>query len=180
MSISEIRALRTGPTLCGITVEKIAANGKIGFGDQQMAEIAGHVQNSDNGEISWNKAIPEIETIDVKKGENGDDIYIINGKDNTVNDNETVVMNKKVMVFKGNSDDISKEPKTIIFLNDNEISKEEMDNLDSKIIKSVNVSKNNNRNEIKIITKNSAGIPDDAVIIVNGKKINNHIDTNRD
>lgn len=166
--------------------KELEPNGKIGFGDQQMAEIAGHVQNSDNGEISWNKAIPEIETIDVKKTNNGEDIYIINGKEYskdelkdkivTVNGsvaiNEDDFTNRKVMIFKGNSTISDETPNTNIFLNDKEISKEEMDNLDSKIIKSVNVSKNNNRNEIKIITKNSAGIPDDAVIIVNGKKIN--------
>ncbi|SHJ28502.1 M56 family metallopeptidase [Flavobacterium haoranii] len=166
--------------------KELEPNGKIGFGDQQMAEIAGHVQNSDNGEISWNKAIPEIETIDVKKTNNGEDIYIINGKeyskdelkdkivtvDGSVAINEDDFTNRKVMIFKGNSTISDETPNTNIFLNDKEISKEEMDNLDSKIIKSVNVSKNNNRNEIKIITKNSAGIPDDAVIIVNGKKIN--------
>ena len=50
------------------------------------------------------------------------------------------------------------------------ISEDDMKKIDVNIIKSVNVSKGNIKKEIKIITKNSSGLPEDAEIYIDGKK----------
>src|SRR5574343_369733 len=101
------------------------------------------------------KANDETQTIEIKKSDKGESIYIINGK--------------KIMVFKGNST-ISDEIKTIIYLDDKIISKEEMDKIDAEIIKSVDVKKGDIKKEIRIVTKNSNGISEDTEIYINGKK----------
>ena len=50
------------------------------------------------------------------------------------------------------------------------ISEDEMNKIDAKIIKSVDVKKGDIKKEIKIITKNSSGLPEDAEIYIDGKK----------
>jgi hypothetical protein len=57
------------------------------------------------------------------------------------------------IVKKLNNTSTSTKPKPTIYLNDKEISKIEMDNLDSKTIKSVDVKKGKSNGEIRIVTK---------------------------
>ena len=74
---------------------------------------------------------------------------------------------KKVFITKKDG----KEEKQIFFINDNEVTKIEMNELDPEVIEQVNVLKNNNgKKEIKIITKNSHGIDEDIEIYINGLK----------
>ena len=73
------------------------------------------------------------------------------------------------MIFKGNSF-LSNEPNTVIYLDDQIISEEEMKKIDAEVIKSVDVKKGNIKKEIKIVTKNSSGLTDDTEIYINGKK----------
>ncbi len=129
------------------------------------------------------KANDETQTIEIKKSDNGESIYIINGKeyskeemkdkivelDGAIEMDENDKTGKKIMVFKGNST-ISDEIKTIIYLDDKIISKEEMDKIDAEIIKSVDVKKGDIKKEIRIVTKNSNGISEDTEIYINGKK----------
>lgn len=156
--------------------KELGENGKIGFGDQTTTTIV--------KEITWNEAMPEIETIDVRKTENGEDIYIINGKeyskeelkdkkvevDGSITVNENDKTKKKIMIFNGNSKITDVEDQTVIFLNDDEISKTEMENLDQEIIQTVTVNKGNTKNEIRIVTKKSTSIPDGTEIYINGIK----------
>lgn len=129
------------------------------------------------------KANDETQTIEIKKSDKGESIYIINGKeyskeemkdkivelDGAIEMDENDKTGKKIMVFKGNST-ISDEIKTIIYLDDKIISKEEMDKIDAEIIKSVDVKKGDIKKEIRIVTKNSNGISEDTEIYINGKK----------
>ena len=57
------------------------------------------------------------------------------------------------IVKKLNNTSTSTKPEPTIYLNDKEISKIEMDNLDSKTIKSVDVKKGKSNGEIRIVTK---------------------------
>ena len=57
------------------------------------------------------------------------------------------------IVKKLNNTSTSTKPEQTIYLNDKEISKIEMDNLDSKTIKSVDVKKGKSNGEIRIVTK---------------------------
>lgn len=61
-------------------------------------------------------------------------------------------------------------PDPIIYLNDNEISKDEMDKIDVKTIKSVDVKKGKSNEEIRIVSKNNNSI-EDAEILLNNKVI---------
>ena len=156
-------------------------NGKIniGFGHPNKNIISSFSEST-----TWNQAIPEIETIDIKINDDGENIYIIDGITFTENDlknkiistngsiKETIDKNSKnkIIVLDGNAKINENEAKTIIFVDDVEISEEEMKTIDNKIIKSVNVIKNGKKDEIKIITKNSSGIPEDAEIYINGVK----------
>lgn len=129
------------------------------------------------------KANDETQTIEIKKSDKGESIYIINGKeyskeemkdkivelDGAIEMDKNDKAGKKIMVFKGNST-ISDEIKTIIYLDDKIISKEEMDKIDAEIIKSVDVKKGDIKKEIRIVTKNSNGISEDTEIYINGKK----------
>lgn len=63
------------------------------------------------------------------------------------------------------------QEKKIIIIDDVEVSEIEMNELDPKVIEQVNVLKNSNgKNEIKIITKNTNGFPEDTEIYINGVK----------
>lgn len=151
----------------------------IGFGHPNNNVISTY-----SDEIKWIDNSSKVETIDIKENEDGNTIYIINGKeyydeelkdkivtvDGSIEASEDNKTKKRIMVFNGKSTISDDVEKTVIFLNGEEISKEEMDKIDPTTIKTVNVNKNNTTNEIKIITKNSAGISDDTAIYINGKK----------
>jgi hypothetical protein len=132
--------------------------------------------------VNWNDA-KSLNTVEIKKSATDETIYIINGKeytkeemkdkivelDGAIEMNEDEKSGKKIMIFKGNST-ISDEPKTIIYLDEKIISKEEMDKIDTEIIKSVDIKKGNIKKEIKIVTKNSNGISEDTEIYIDRKK----------
>lgn len=63
------------------------------------------------------------------------------------------------------------DPVTTIYIDGKEASQAELDALDADVIKSMDVNKNGEKSTIKIITKNTNGIPDDTEIFVNGKKM---------
>jgi hypothetical protein len=131
--------------------------------------------------VNWNDA-KSLGTVEIKKSATDEMIFIINGKeyskeemkDKIVELDGAIEMNKdekggkKVMLFKGKSS-ISEEPKNIIYLDNKIISKEEMELIDSKTIKSVDVKKDVLTNEIKIISYNASD--DDTEIVVNNKVI---------
>ncbi|HBD26642.1 M56 family metallopeptidase [Flavobacterium sp.] len=158
--------------------KEINENGKgnIGFDRNNISTVFAKM---DPDQLEWNDA----KTIEIKKSDTDEVIYIINGKeyskeqmkdkivelDGAIEMNEDDKTGKKTMIFKGNST-ISDEPKTIIYLDEKVISEDEMKKIDANIIKSVDVSKGNIKKEIKIITKNSSGLPEDAEIYINGKK----------
>lgn len=74
---------------------------------------------------------------------------------------------KKIFITKEDG----QQEKKIIFIDDVEVSEVEMNELSPEAIEQVNVLKNNNgKNVIKIITKNSNGIPEDTEIFINGVK----------
>lgn len=132
--------------------KELEPNGKIGFGDQQMIDFATGI------------AFDEAIEIDV----NSETEWVSTEYENLFTE-KTKEPKKKIFI----TTEDGKQEKKIIFIDDVEVSELEMNKLDPEAIEQVNVIKNNNgKNEIKIITKNSAGIPDDAVIIVNGEKIN--------
>lgn len=162
--------------------KEIDENGKvnIGFGHPNDNIISAFSES-----MTWNSSSPEIETIEVKKTENGKNIYIINGEeysdkdlkdkivtvDGSIDASEDAVTKKRIIVFNGDSKITTKEPKTMIFLDEKEISEEEMNELDSEVIEQVNVLKNSNgKNEIKIITKNTNEFPENTEIYINGVK----------
>ncbi|MCW1149098.1 M56 family metallopeptidase [Flavobacterium lacisediminis] len=158
--------------------KEINENGKgnIGFDRNNISTVFAKM---DADQLEWNDA----QTIEIKKSDTDEVIYIINGKeyskeemkdkivelDGAIEMNENEKNGKKIMIFKGNST-ISDEPKTIIYLDEKMISEDEMKRIDANIIKSVDVNKGNIKKEIKIITKNSSGLPEDAEIYINGKK----------
>jgi hypothetical protein len=159
--------------------KEVNENGKgnMGFDRNKISTVFAKM---DADKLEWNDA----QTIEITKSGNDEAIYIINGKeyskdemkdkivelDGAIEMNEDDKTGKKIMIFKGNST-ISDEPKTIVYLDDKIISEEEMKKIDAKIIKSVDVNKNNIKKEIKIVTKNSNGISDDTEIYINGKKV---------
>lgn len=59
------------------------------------------------------------------------------------------------IVKKLNNTNTSNKPEPTIYLDDKEISKDEMDKIDSKTIKSVDVKKGKSNGEIRIVTKNN-------------------------
>ncbi|WP_084329759.1 M56 family metallopeptidase [Flavobacterium sasangense] len=150
--------------------------GKMGFDRNNISTVFAKM---DADKIGWDEA----KTIEIKKSDTDEAIYIINGKeyskeemknkivelDGAIEMNENEKTGKKIMIFRGNST-ISDEPNTLIYLDDKIISEEEMKKIDTKIIKSVDVNKNNIKKEIKIVTKNSNGISEDTEIYINGKK----------
>jgi len=150
--------------------------GKMGFDRNNISTVFAKM---DADKIGWDEA----KTIEIKKSDTDEAIYIINGKeyskeemknkivelDGAIEMNENEKTGKKIMIFRGNST-ISDEPNTLIYLDDKIISEEEMKKVDTKIIKSVDVNKNNIKKEIKIVTKNSNGISEDTEIYINGKK----------
>lgn len=158
--------------------KEINENGKgnIGFDRNNISTVFAKM---DADQLEWNDA----QTIEIKKSDTDEVIYIINGKEyskeemkdkiveleGAIEMNEDEKNGKKIMIFKGNST-ISDEPKTIIYLDEKMISEDDMKKIDANIIKSVNVSKGNIKKEIKIITKNSSGLPEDAEIYIDGKK----------
>lgn len=158
--------------------KEINENGKgnIGFDRNNISTVFAKM---DADQLEWNDA----QTIEIKKSDTDEVIYIINGKeyskeemkdkivelDGAIEMNENEKNGKKIMIFKGNST-ISDEPKTIIYLDEKMISEDEMKRIDANIIKSVDVNKGNIKKEIKIITKNSSGLPEDAEIYIDGKK----------
>ena len=158
--------------------KEINENGKgnIGFDRNNISTIFAKM---DDDKLQWN----DDQTIEIKKSDADEVIYIINGKkyskeemqdkivelDGAIEMNEDEKSGKKIMIFKGNST-ISDEPKTIIYLDEKIISKEEMDKIDTEIIKSVDIKKGNIKKEIKIVTKNSNGISEDTEIYIDGKK----------
>ena len=161
--------------------KEIKDNGKgnIGFDRNNTSTVFAKI-DSDN--LTWEDS-DEMKTIEIKKSDNDETIYIINGKefskdemkdkivelDGSIEVNEDKKSGKKIMIFNGSSS-FSDEPKTIIYLDDKIISEDEMKKIEAKVIKSVDVNKNNIKNEIKIITKNSSGLPEDTEIYINGKK----------
>ncbi len=58
-------------------------------------------------------------------------------------------------------------PDPIIYLNDKEISKDEMDKIDVKTIKSVDVKKGKSNGEIRIVSKNNNSIEDAEIVLDN-------------
>ena len=158
--------------------KEINENGKgnIGFDRNNTSTVFAKM---DADQLEWNEA----QTIEIKKSDTEEVIYIINGKeyskeemkdkivelDGAIEMNEDEKSGKKIMIFKGNST-ISDEPKTIIYLDKKVISKEEMDKIDTEIIKSADIKKGTVKKEIKIITKISNGISEDTEIYINGKK----------
>lgn len=151
---------------------KANGKGKMGFDRNNISTVFAKMQSGD-----------ENQTIKINKSDTDEAIYIINGKeyskeemknkivelDGAIEMNENEKTGKKIMIFRGNST-ISDEPNTLIYLDDKIISEEEMKKIDTKIIKSVDVNKNNIKKEIKIVTKNSNGISEDTEIYINGKK----------
>ena len=82
---------------------------------------------------------------------------------------DTIKKTKKITVHttkEGDNDKI-----TTIYIDDKKATQAELDALDANVIKTMNVNKDGEKSTIKIITKNSNGIPDDTEIFVNGKKI---------
>lgn len=158
--------------------KEINENGKgnIGFDRNNVSTVFAKM---DADKIQWKDA----QTIEIKKSDNDEAIYIINGKeyskeemkdkivelDGAIEMNEDDKTGKKIMIFKGNST-ISDEPKTIVYLDEKIISEDEMNKIDAKIIKSVDVKKGDIKKEIKIVTKNSSGLPENTEIYINGKK----------
>lgn len=158
--------------------KEINENGKgnIGFDRNNISTVFAKMNDD---KLQWN----DDQIIEIKKSDADEVIYIINGKkyskeemqdkivelDGAIEMNEDEKSGKKIMIFKGNST-ISDEPKTIIYLDEKVISKEEMDKIDTEIIKSVDIKKGNIKKEIKIVTKNSNGISEDTEIYVDGKK----------
>jgi len=158
--------------------KEINENGKgnIGFDRNNISTVFAKMNDD---KLQWN----DNQTIEIKKSDADEVIYIINGKkyskeemqdkivelDGAIEMNEDEKSGKKIMIFKGNST-ISDEPKTIIYLDEKVISKEEMDKIDTEIIKSVDIKKGNIKKEIKIVTKNSNGISEDTEIYIDGKK----------
>ncbi|WP_369769273.1 M56 family metallopeptidase [Flavobacterium sp. WC2416] len=58
-----------------------------------------------------------------------------------------------------------------IYIDGKEASQADLDALDPSVIKTMDVNKNDEKSTIKIITKNSNGIPNDTEIFINGKKM---------
>lgn len=151
---------------------KANGKGKMGFDRNNISTVFAKMQSGD-----------ENQTIKIKKSDTDETIYIINGKeyskeemkdkivelDGAIEMNEDSKTGKKIMIFKGNSF-LSNEPNTVIYLDDQIISEEEMKKIDAEVIKSVDVKKGNIKKEIKIVTKNSSGLTDDTEIYINGKK----------
>ena len=82
---------------------------------------------------------------------------------------DTIKKTKKITVQKskeGNNDEV-----TTIYIDGKIATQAEMDAVDANVIKTMNVNKDGDKSTIKIITKNTNGIPDDTQIFVNGKKI---------
>ncbi|MGO4818761.1 M56 family metallopeptidase [Flavobacterium sp. W22_SRS_FP1] len=77
---------------------------------------------------------------------------------------------KKTITVNVTKKENGEEVKTI-YIDGKKASQAELDALDSKVIKTMNVNKNGKESTIKIITKNSNGIPDDTEIFVDEKKI---------
>lgn len=89
------------------------------------------------------------------------------------NDDENVFIQrvdepkKKIFITKEDG----KQENRIIFIDDVEVSELEMNELNPETIEQINVLKGNSgKNVIKIITKNSNGVPEDAEIYINGVK----------
>ena len=82
---------------------------------------------------------------------------------------DTIKKTKKITVHKtkeGNNDEV-----TTIYIDGKIATQAEMDAVDADVIKTMNVNKDGDKSTIKIITKNTNGIPDDTQIFVNGKKM---------
>jgi hypothetical protein len=82
---------------------------------------------------------------------------------------DTIKKTKKITVQKtkkGNNDEV-----TTIYIDGKIATQAELDAVDVDVIKTTNVNKDGDKSTIKIITKNTKGIPDDTQIFVNGKKI---------
>ncbi|WP_333810158.1 M56 family metallopeptidase [Flavobacterium sp.] len=150
--------------------------GNIGFDRNNVSTVFAKMNAN---QLEWSDA----QTIEIKKSDNEEAIYIVNGKeyskgemkdkivelDGAIEMNEDEKSGKKIIIFKGNSI-ISDEPKTIVYLDEKIISEDEMKKIDAKIIKSVDVKKGDIKKEIKIVTKNSSGLPENTEIYINGKK----------
>ena len=82
---------------------------------------------------------------------------------------DTIKKTKKITVQKtkqGNSNEV-----TTIYIDGKIATLAVLDAVDVDVIKTTNVNKNGDKSTIKIITKNTKGIPDDTQIFVNGKKM---------
>ena len=82
---------------------------------------------------------------------------------------DTIKKTKKIIVHKtkeGNNDEVA-----TIYIDGKIATQAEVDAVDADVIKTMNVNKDGDKSTIKIITKNTKGIPDDTQIFVNGKKM---------
>jgi beta-lactamase regulating signal transducer with metallopeptidase domain len=132
--------------------------------DKDDNQTCGFEEIKNTEGINWNDA-KSLSSVEIKKSNTDDMIFIINGKeytkeemkgkiaelDGAIEMNEDVKNIKKVMVFKGNTN-ISDEPKTMIYLDENMISEDELKKIDVNTIKSVDVKKGKSNGEIRIVT----------------------------
>lgn len=80
---------------------------------------------------------------------------------------DTIKKTVTVRVTKEGHNDEAKS----IYIDGKKASQAELDALDAEVIKTMDVNKNGKESTIKIITKNSNGIPDDTEIFIDGKKM---------
>ncbi len=147
--------------------------GNIGFDRNNISTVFAKMEAD---KIEWNEA----KTIEIKKFDEDEVIYIINGKeytkeemkgkiaelDGAIEMNEDDKTGKKIMIFKGNTT-ISEEPKTMIYLDENMISEEELKKIDVNTIKSVDVKKGKSNGEIRIVTSNNYTDKDPEILFDN-------------
>lgn len=147
--------------------------GNIGFDRNNISTVFAKMEAD---KIEWNEA----KTIEIKKIDKDEVIYIINGKeytkeemkgkiaelDGAIEMNEDDKTGKKIMIFKGNTT-ISEEPKTMIYLDENMISEEELNKIDVNTIKSVDVKNGKSNGEIRIVTSNNYTDKDPEILFDN-------------
>ena len=116
----------------------------------------------------------QIEVIAQEKVKESKTVTVIKKSADVENDHESARTAgdtvKKTIAFRVTKEGDHDEVKTI-YINGEKASQAELDALDADVIKTMDVNKNGDKSTIRIITKNTNGIPDDTEIIVNGKKM---------
>jgi hypothetical protein len=107
--------------------------------------------------------VKETETVNVitKNADMEKDLEFSQAQSDTV---------KKIITVNITKSSDGEEVKTI-YIDGKKASQTELDALDPKVIKTMNVDKKGKKATIKIITKNSNSIPDDTEIFINGEKV---------